>query len=54
VSKATQIFLYFQAFRAVFLALFASQCKDSHIDAPTAAPPENGALLVKPEHWSRK
>jgi hypothetical protein len=33
VSKATQIFLYFLGFHAVFLALFAAQCKDSHIDA---------------------
>jgi hypothetical protein len=33
VSKATQIFLYFPGFHAVFLALFAAQCKDSHIDA---------------------
>jgi hypothetical protein len=40
MSKTTQIFLYFQARNAVFLALFASQCKDSHIDAPTTAPLE--------------
>jgi hypothetical protein len=40
MSKATQIFPYFQGLSAVFLALFASQCKDSHIDAPPTAPPE--------------
>jgi hypothetical protein len=34
MSKATQIFLYFPSFHTVFLALFAAQCKDSHIDAP--------------------
>jgi hypothetical protein len=34
MSKATQVFSYFPAAIAVFLALFAPQCKYRHIEAP--------------------